>query len=323
MLLCSSAIVRFVAFQDEVTEIGALEHIKYVVEHGAHGASTSVQYFALDARRVGHEDPGTIAEIWALMAKALHPLLRQRDRADAHLRLRYLPKRRAKQIAVAKFRLGNVGYVAIDVDDEDALARGRIIPVIVDAHDALNRKAHEILDRVHRCGSLRRKPFIKHILVRAHQLVKIQTVTLCLFTANRSIIRQYAVLDTQDIEEPVSLLDVRQSVACQYRNATKGNLMVDQLAQISAHQVGARLALRVDSLIAVNVERDADIFEKPSFQELDVPVGQDREIGLERIHVFEFGPEDVLLNQIYLLIKLKRDQERLAAVPDEIYTLDR
>jgi hypothetical protein len=76
-------------------------------------------------------------------------------------------------------------------------------------------------------------------------------------------------------------------------------------------------------LIAVNVERHADVVEKASFQELDVPFGQDGKIGLQGIHVFEFGPEDVLLNQIYLLIKPKRDQERLAAVPDEVYSLDR
>ena len=99
--------------------------------------------------------------------------------------------------------------------------------------------------------------------------------------------------------------------------------MVDQFVHVGAYHVGARIAFRVDSLIAVNVERDADISEKPTFQELDVPVSQDGEIGLEGIHVFEFGAEDVLLNQIYLLINLNRNQERLAAVPDEVYTLDR
>ena len=127
----------------------------------------------------------------------------------------------------------------------------------------------------------------------------------------------------QIIEEPVALLDVRQTVSRQYCDGTKVDLMVDQLVHIGAHHVGARIAFRVDSLIAVNVERDADISEKSPFQELDVPFSQDGEIGLDGIPVFEFGTEDVLLDEIYLLIKLKRDQQWLAAVPDEICVANR
>ena len=62
----------------------------------------------------------------------------------------HLPKRRVKQIAVTKFRLvgfDDVEHVPIDVDDEDALASGTIIPVIVDAGDVLDRIAHVILNR--------------------------------------------------------------------------------------------------------------------------------------------------------------------------------
>ena len=45
--------------------------------------------------------------------------------------------------------------------------------------------------------------------------------------------------------------------------------MADQFAYIGTHDIGARLAFRIDSLIAINVERNADISEKSSFQELD------------------------------------------------------
>lgn len=131
------------------------------------------------------------------------------------------------------------------------------------------------------------------------------------------------MLDVQIIEESVHLPDARQSVARQHCDGTKVDPMVDQFTYIGTHRLGAGLSFRVDSLIAVNVERDADILEKPAFQKLDVTVSQDGQIGLDGISVFKFASKDLLLNQIYLLVKLKWDQEGLAAMPDEICALDR
>ena len=107
-----------------------------------------------------------------------------------------------------------------------------------------------------------------------------------LCAANGSIVRQYAVLDAQVIEEAIDLFDVRQGITRQYSDGTKTDVMVDQVTYIGAHRAGARPTLRINSLIAVEVERDADIVEKSSLEERDVPVRENGEIGLHGIHVF-------------------------------------
>lgn len=118
------------------------------------------------------------------------------------------------------------------------------------------------------------------------------------------------------------MLDVRLGIARQYCNRTKTDLMIEQLANIGTYSFCARATFFVYSLIAVNVERDADMIEEAAFQKLNVPIRQDGEIGLDGIPVFESGAENLVLKRVHFHIKFERDQKRLAAVPDEIHAFD-
>jgi hypothetical protein len=108
----------------------------------------------------------------------------------------------------------------------------------------------------------------------------------------------------------------------QHRYRSKVNPMLYQPVHVGMYSFSAGPTFFVDPLIAVNVERDSDIFEEAAFEKFDVAISQNGEIGLDRIPTRQSGSENVLLNEIHLLVKLNRDQKRLATMPQEVYFFD-
>ena len=100
-------------------------------------------------------------------------------------------------------------------------------------------------------------------------------------------------------------------------------MIVEQRLHIRPNSIGARLASHIDPLLPVDVERHADVVEKPFSQKFDVPGRQYGEVGLNGVLAAELTSEHVLFDERELLIKFERDKERLTPMPNEIYVFNR
>src|SRR5712671_5381812 len=103
MLLCRP--IRAIGFQNELLEVGALEHIDDVVNDRPYRAAARVEQLSLHVRRIGDEGAGASAEIRTLLAETLHPFIGQHVRAASGLGYDDLRQGRTEQISVAELRL--------------------------------------------------------------------------------------------------------------------------------------------------------------------------------------------------------------------------
>lgn len=130
---------------------------------------------------------------------------------------------------------------------------------------------------------------------------------------------QHAKADAQRFVEAENSQHVRQRVARQDGDGAEADACILQALHIGQHGLCALATPRVDALVTVDVERYADAAREEALlaQQRQVLVGQHCEIGLEMVGVLQLRRQDFTLQPADGFVVVRRNQQRLSAVPDE------